>query len=561
MRIIFALLVIFYSAVSAKAEQIDYVFQYANKAAAQADALVSGFVDNPTYALSNVTAKKISDGSTYSGYWIIVSSQGPIGGLLQSSASNTGYGLATDANLVIAVGRNAMNAGQPYTYMIGANTIANLNDLTLSPTFFSENFPFGNLAPIVTGAVPAKFFGMHIYSSNAPYVWTSAPFPALASPLGFSTPCGGWTYIQPTSQASYNYATVGPCGNPNGADAQFAVAESSGTEVGFSMGGTPGWAVANHTTNGAVNVITGEWVSYLPPDDRSPTGPIPIFLNDLLTKYNADTGTIHKAIRYIECWIEPATNALTTAQIVATYCQLINSYIHANWPLIKTTTPSLQPDSFTQPTSFYGQFFASYASQFGNAAPASDFDVVTWHGYGGCANIAALNTRFYRMLPLLQTYGLGTKPVIDSEGGWLTDVSCPSSTNQTNFASEWSIGHWNWGNLEAHWYGQAGLNWGTLTDNSGAPNAAGTAYKNVRSWILGATLAKTGCVIAQGTGQWTCNWTSGASVPFSTYFDTGGGPTTFTISGGYAACVDASSNAVTITTSTIPVTALPVKCQ
>jgi len=355
------------------------------------------------------------------------------------------------------------------------------------------------------------------------------------------TPQTSWPYVQPTSPNANGLNCTPLCTyNWHDLDTIANVARAQSVKMMYTMGGSPGWAVANHAAGtGSVNSITGQWVSSLPPDDL---GSLDTFMAALHARYS-------DVINLIECWNEPqasVSNGVTIANVVL-YCNHMHDWLRANWPTVLISTPSIEPrDDCLQAGYFYYDYFA--------AGGTTDVDVVTWHAYAGFSTggdtPSVIYSRFQLTISCLLTpWGLQNKQRWDSEGGWNLDTSRPELAGQSAFVSQDMLIHWQLGAKVQIWYGYIIAGWGTLINNSTlALLQPGVAYQQTRLWMAGAATPNP-CAIS-GT-VWTCEFirsyplgysglavfdTSGPSVytvpahspPYTQYRDTAGGVTSTT---------------------------------
>ena len=117
---------------------IDYFFLFATQAAAEADPVVGAFYDatdgvwrpDVCFPGTNVATPQavINSISSLTGFWLII------------AQTNPNAALAADANLVMALDRDAANAGRSFVTS-AVITGTNRTSLTFSPTPFGAKYP------------------------------------------------------------------------------------------------------------------------------------------------------------------------------------------------------------------------------------------------------------------------------------------------------------------------------------------------------------------------------------------------------------------------------------
>ena len=509
----------------------DYVFAFASSSLAIADGQVGGYVGTRLdSAITNPVVKNY--GVTSTSYYMLVSSP-TINSLFLS-----------DTALQFAVDRGKMNSGQNF---ILSQKVSNsvLDGITISPSFSVSKFPYGTMATVPAGAVSTNYFGGFIYNATSPYGYSSAPF-------GFQTfgrtPGGGWPYIQPSGSSQWFTSTA------NYFENVYTYCAANGIDVVFSMGNAPGWTVADHSSdNGAVNGVTGQWVTCLCPDNPAD---IDTFLNTFLTKYNKATGTVAKCVTAIETYVEPANSnpaggSVPIAQCVA-FCNRVTSYIKTNWPDIKVTTPSIQDVALAS-----GHYYYDYFAAGGTA----NVDVVAWHNYNGITVGTTVNNNvedivYYNNLTTFnQFFGLSDLPVWDTEGSWGVDSNYngfagPPAPDTTAFVAQRTLQMWSLGQARQYWYALSGFGWGTMASTV-APlgNSAGIAYRTVKGWMTGATLQRPGISISSNGTTYAGTWSLSSGGTAVSVWDTSTSGIIYTPPSSYGYYTDLTGTKSSVTSS------------
>lgn len=332
-----------------------------------------------------------------------------------------------------------------------------------------------------TVAVPANFAGMSFLSGEVPN-----NFVGTVGTLG-KEPATSWPYIESTSST------------PNWAPLDKVVQDMRTlglTHFIYFVGATPGWAVANHSSEGETNQYTKQWISWLPPDNMTN---YTNFIQALLTRY--------PQIELVYNYCEPQDEPIPYAGAVAMDTELI-SYVHANFPGVLVGSPTIQPRDTDAQNLAAGYWYYDYWNGTATSSPGpKNFDVILWHGYPGFEVVTpSANTpervasRRGHMNALLSHFSL-TQPVWDEESSWGGDsVATNNSTDTVAFASQDLLLHWNSGDSRFVWYGGEGFGYGTLASApSGTLNAAGVGWNYAQSWMLGSTLTSPGITLTGAT--------------------------------------------------------------
>jgi hypothetical protein len=123
----------------------------------------------------------------------------------------------------------------------------------------------------------------------------------------------------------------------------------------------------------------------------------------------------------------------------------------------------------------------------------------------------------------MQTNGVN-KPIWDTESGWGTAHDLPNTGKQAAQLARHLLLMWSVGVSRCYWYAWDNDTWGTLWDSSSGIHPAGTAYAQVQSWMLGATL--TSPCSQMSNGIWSCSFIrSGSSQALAIWRPAG--PTRF----------------------------------
>lgn len=396
--------------------------------------------------------------------------------------------------------------------------------------------------------VPPEFAGLTFYPNSVP-----AGFNGKIGTMG-KMPGTRWAYIQPTSRTAFNWGPI---------DTQVANMTQLGvSNFVYAIENPPGWAVANHSAGtGRINAITGQWESYLAPDNMAD---YTNFITALLTRY--------PQINVLVPFVEPANLPMSISGAIAMNTALIN-HVHTNFPGVKVGSPTVQVSAFPYAS---GNWYYDYWAQGG----PTDFDILMYHGYPGMAsgtnNVETVITRRALMTTFFNNLGFGSKPTWDEESSFGADATVAGiGTDTVAFVSQDLLMHASFGDSCFVWYGAQSLGWGTLS-SGGVLNAAGNSWLNTLDWMLGSTLtAPIGLNGVVRSGVWMLPdgynkaisvWTTDGSTPMFTvplnyppytqYRDTAGNVTPIT--GGQVPIgrrpiwIETSAPAETIFTTQVP---------
>jgi len=309
--------------------------------------------------------------------------------------------------------------------------------------------------------IPATYFGMH--DINAPGM-NPYPLVSLGTFRLWDNYDATWSNLEP-SRGTYNWAPL---------DSYISVLNAKGvTDIIYTFGYTPSWAGASTCT---------------PPSDPDYTA----FVTAIVTRYK-------NSIKHWETWNEPYSGTFwcgTMAQLVNLQNDLYNT-VRSIDPTATVHTPAL----------FFSATPGNCTDTFLAANGTSNFDVLDAHLYsytpvtapeslGGSGGLAD-------GLCAMNTYGIGNRPVWNTEFSWGLNSSLPASADQVAFMARAHLYLWSKGVARSYWYAYNNNGWGTIFNGTGL-NAVGVAYQQVYNWMVGATMT-TPCVNASGV--WTCGFT------------------------------------------------------
>jgi hypothetical protein len=323
---------------------------------------------------------------------------------------------------------------------------------------------FENPVAVPAVPVPPEFFGMHLIDRAN---WPTVPVGALGKGTFTS-----WTYLE-RSRGKYDWSNL---------DAWVTLAQQHGIDYFYTFDGFPRWATSDTNSCAPANLLETYFCAALSSDMTI----IDEFVTALVTRYKG-------RIQYYELMNEPHAIGPSGMQVaeLATFAKHVIPIIRSIDPAAKIIAPSMD-----------GPFEerAHYASRYYAAGGPTDVDIISLHSYA--RQPEDLTTGAVQLGPLLSVisnYGLGKKPIWDTEGAWygLTGKDAPDAEQQIGFIGRYYLLHWSEGISRFYWYAWDNSQWGTLWKSSSGTSKAGFALQQVQSWMVGATLS--GRIIPSGT--------------------------------------------------------------
>jgi polysaccharide biosynthesis protein PslG len=321
----------------------------------------------------------------------------------------------------------------------------------------------GSSAIAITNEVPGSYFGMTIIKTK---LVAETKFGSRRTLNTFGL---AWTDLNPTP-GKYNWSNL---------DWVMQQAQSQGYDLLYTFFRTPNWASSEPT---APTPGYG-------PGECAPPSNIQYwddFVRAIVT---------HAAgrIKYWEIWNEPQEMPPR-----GFYCGDISTMVklqqHA-YDIIK----SIDRAAIVLTPSTAGGLGPQWMAKFLKAGGGQYADVMTFHGYSDQKgeSVIPVISKFKRVFA---AYGQGSKPVWDTEAGWLS-TSDPNL--QSAFLAKYYLLHWSSGVSRFYWYAYDEPQWGTLWDGTNGLRKTGVAYEEIRKWMTGATMDGPCAVRA---AVWTCNF-------------------------------------------------------
>ena len=364
-------------------------------------------------------------------------------------------------------------------------------------------------------AVPSTLFNLHIDHESTP--WPSVPISGLRLwDAGVDWP------ILNTADGVYDWTLL---------DQRLSDAASHKVDLLFSLGMTPPWAQCGPKTSSPCTQAPdcafasdswggGAGQCYWPEDlNIDGTGSNQHWKDwvTALAKHSVNSASGH--IKYYEIWNEPNVWGFwrgTTAQLVRmgqdAACIIkgigpgcTNTAIDPK-AIMLTPSPALGSGAINT-------WLLGYLGGGGNQVT----DVIAFHGYNGSDAEKIVKLASTIRNGAMTTYNMVSKPMFDTEFSWGEDVSFPDPDERAGFVGRTMLLHWSAGISRVFWYAYelSGTMWSldsttgcTTPDPSGNgfSCSTGTAYAQVESWMVGATLNQPCSSV--GT-VWTCQLNKG----------------------------------------------------
>ncbi len=316
--------------------------------------------------------------------------------------------------------------------------------------------------------VPASYFSMNILF----HPLNRVPWPAV--------PIGGWR------TAHVNWADIQP--QPNRwyfdlLDKYVDWSQEHHTPILMELAYTPAWA--SSTPGAATDVEAGNpaGLSGAPrnmEDWRT-------YVKTVATRYK---GRIHDW----EIWNEPNRPQSWTGSVDT----LVEMTREAS-AILKQVDPT---NVVVSPAATETRGLA-YLDAFLQKGGGQYVDVIGYHFYVGREPPEAMVTLIEGVERLLARYGLNSKPLWNTEAGWLGADPLPPQTQAAYLARAYIL-NWAFGVSRFYWYAWENHH-GTRIELVGPDNAtltpAGRAFGAIQTWMTDAVL--TGCSAADN-GVWTC---------------------------------------------------------
>jgi hypothetical protein len=317
--------------------------------------------------------------------------------------------------------------------------------------------------------IPGTYFGLHIHHLDSP---TATPWPNMPVPAWRLWDAGvDWPSLEP-NKGQWQFGTL---------DHYVSLAQQNHTAILLPLGGSPAWASAR-------------------PQLPSPYSPgftaEPANIEDWRTYVRAVVTRYKGRIEAYEIWNEPNLRDFwsgTTDQML-TLTKEAFQIIHAVDPNALVVSPSA--------TAAYG---VPWLAEFLNKGGGQYVDVIGFHFYVDPHTLSPED-----MLPVIQRVrrvmadlGLSTKPLWNTETGWMQPAKFDSDELAAGFLARAYILSWAAGVQRFYWYAWDNRAMAIVTykEAERKTTPAGLAYKIMEQWLVGARMDS--CT-ESADHTWTC---------------------------------------------------------
>ena len=314
--------------------------------------------------------------------------------------------------------------------------------------------------------VPDGYFGMTVIGEQL------APLVHFGSLRTWNAQGAAWSEINPAFNL-YNWSRL---------DWIVDQAQNKGYDVLYTFGRTPRWASSDPSAPmpgyGLGECAPPSNIQYW--DD---------FVRAIVVRASG-------RIKYWEIWNEPQEFPPR-----GYYCGDIPTMVklqqHA-YEIIK----SIDPSAMVLTPSTAGGVGPRWMTKFLDAGGGRYADIMAFHGYADkeAESVLPVINNFARVFA---AYGQESKPMWNTEAGWGENRGFADPALQAAFLAKFYLLHWSAGVERFYWYAYDEPEWGTLWDRVNGLRKAGSAYNEVRKWMVGATLDRPCAVDAE---VWTCNF-------------------------------------------------------
>jgi hypothetical protein len=313
-----------------------------------------------------------------------------------------------------------------------------------------------------TAIIPDSYFGLHIHHLSFPSAttpWPSMPVPQWRLWDAVVT----WPDLEP-NRGQWQFERL---------DNYVALAQQHGTGLLLPLGMTPLWAAARPEVTAEPRDLE-DWRNYV---------------RTVVTRYKG------RILAY-EIWNEPNLRDFWTGNSdqMVTLTKEASAIIH-----------NLDPHAIVVSPSSTAEYGISWLSEFIQKGGGKYVDVIGYHFY------VSPNTKQPEdMLPVIQRVrdvlsenGLGSKPLWNTETGWLAPAKFDSEDIAAGFVARAFILGWAAGVQRFYWYAWDNRSLAIVTykETEHRVTPAGNAYKLIQQWLVGAKMES--CV--ESTDHiWTC---------------------------------------------------------
>jgi uncharacterized protein (TIGR03437 family) len=344
-----------------------------------------------------------------------------------------------------------------------------------------------------TGPVPDTEFGMHINNhalpnssqGSDPYPPAEFTFHALRLHDAGVT----WAEIE-TAQGVYDWTRL---------DDWVQLAQSKGFDLMLTVEDTPQWASSDPSRTSCQYSQYGQGGCAMPANIQDYID----FVTAVVTRYKGQIAYYEGWNEANTGWVAPgARTTITGAPYFVGTAQDLVMLQQNLYQIVKSVDPAAQVSS--PPFTDLQQGITDVNTLLQNGA-CSYFDIMGFHYYTQGAPPETIPSLVTQISQALSSHGCGTKPLWDTEIGWPKPTSFPDFSAPGFLARTYLLG-WNAGLQRQYWYAYNNQTFDAffLDNPFNYLNAAGLAYPNVESWMIGSTFS--GCS-QSNDGVYTCTAT------------------------------------------------------
>jgi len=328
-----------------------------------------------------------------------------------------------------------------------ARTVAAL--LTLILAVAQTSFAMSETIQPPNAVIPSSYFGLHIHHLNFPV--PSTPWPNMPVPeWRLWDAAVAWPELEP-ARGQWHFERL---------DLYVSMAQQHGTRMLLPLAYSPQWASGRPEITVAPKNIE-DWRNYV---------------RTVVSRYKG-------RIQAYEIWNEPNLGDFW----IGTVDQMVALTKEAS-EVIRST----DPQAIIVSPSCTAEWGLPWFLQFVQKGGAKYADVVGYHFYASppSAPPEAMLPVIRRVLQIMAQNDLGSKPLWNTETGWIKPAQMESDEMAAAFLARSYIVAWAAGVQRFYWY--AWDNWSlaivTYKENERQVTPAGQAYKVIEDWLVGAVM-------------------------------------------------------------------------
>lgn len=329
-------------------------------------------------------------------------------------------------------------------------------------------------------AVPTSLFGMHIHRAATKTPWPTVLFATWRLWDAYVA----WANLEPR-KGEWHFETL---------DKYVALAEKHNVEILLPLALSPTWASAR----------PAEPSAYSPGFAAEPKD-----LEDW-RNYVRKVATRYKGrIRYYQSWNEPNLQRFYSGTVEQMVALSRDAYLILKEvdPSITVVSPSATGDRRSAPGDSSGP---SWLEEYFSRGGGTYADVIGYHFYVGRNPPEAIVPLIKKVQRIMAKYGIGNKPLWNTEAGWAIANSRNSGDSKRGvlttdkaaaYVARSFILAWAAGLERFYWYAWDNRLRGLTEKDGKTVKLPGTAYAETQKWLVGARM--TDCE-SNSEKTWTC---------------------------------------------------------